>query len=126
MIKCSGRTQLMDKTSLGDRMKKYYEARARTYLARRTPVIMRLDGKAFHTLTRSFQKPFDENLSSWMTKTACEHHPSSLTKHKYPIKQEVPLRAEAAKDIGGQPFAAPSGPPSRMSDQPGDQRIALG
>lgn len=45
--------------SLGDRMKNY-EYVSRTYLTRRTPVIMRIDGKAFHSFTRGFKKPFDE------------------------------------------------------------------
>lgn len=47
---------------LGDRMKSYYENRSKTFLARRTPVIIRLDGKAFHTFTRGFNKPFDEAM----------------------------------------------------------------
>lgn len=50
------------KDELGDRMKSYYENRSKTFLARRTPVIIRLDGKAFHTFTRGFNKPFDEAL----------------------------------------------------------------
>lgn len=41
----------MVKDALGDRMKKY-EYVSRTYLTPRTPVIIRLDGKAFHTFTR--------------------------------------------------------------------------
>lgn len=45
------------KDELGDRMKSYYENRSKTFLARRTPVIIRLDGKAFHTFTRGFNKP---------------------------------------------------------------------
>lgn len=36
---------------LGDRMKSYYEDRFRFYLLRRTPVIVRLNGRAFHSLT---------------------------------------------------------------------------
>ena len=51
----------MDKTSLGDRMKQY-EAVSKNFLLRRTPVIIRLDGKAFHTFTRGFDKPFDEAI----------------------------------------------------------------
>lgn len=47
---------------LGKRMKEYYEAIPKTKLMRRTPVIIRLDGKAFHTFTRGFNKPFDEVL----------------------------------------------------------------
>lgn len=41
----------MDKTSLGDRMKDY-EACTQGTLLRRTPVIIRVDGKAFHTFTK--------------------------------------------------------------------------
>ena len=47
------------KDSLGDRMKEYYENRAKTYLTRRTPVIIRLDGKAFHSFTKGLKKPYD-------------------------------------------------------------------
>lgn len=46
------------KDSLGDRMKTY-EAVSKNYLTRRIPVIIRLDGKAFHTFTRGLNKPFD-------------------------------------------------------------------
>lgn len=60
----------MQKDSLGDRMKRNYEDRYRLSLTRRTPVIMRLDGKAFHTLTRGAEKPFDPRLSSAMHATA--------------------------------------------------------
>jgi tRNA(His) 5'-end guanylyltransferase len=45
--------------SLGDRMKANYEDRQRHYLTRRMPVIVRVDGKAFHTLTRRLRRPFD-------------------------------------------------------------------
>lgn len=58
----------MDKTSLGDRMKGY-EAVPKTHLMRRTPVIIRLDGKAFHTFTRGFDKPFDEDFMKAMQET---------------------------------------------------------
>lgn len=58
----------MDKTSLGDRMKGY-EAVPKIHLMRRTPVIIRLDGKAFHTFTRGFDKPFDEDFMSAMQQT---------------------------------------------------------
>ena len=36
---------------------------------RRCPVTIRIDGKAFHTFTRGFQKPFDEILIEAMQKT---------------------------------------------------------
>jgi len=52
------------------RMKSNYESRSRTFLTRRIPVIIRLDGKAFHTYTRGLNKPFDEGLIEDMQKTA--------------------------------------------------------
>lgn len=48
----------MDASDLAKRMKRY-EAVSKTTLVTRMPVILRIDGKAFHTLTRGFQKPFD-------------------------------------------------------------------
>lgn len=59
----------MDKTTLGDRMKNNYENISRYYLTRRMPVIIRIDGKAFHTFTRGFKKPFDDILVSTMQDT---------------------------------------------------------
>lgn len=58
----------MNKDSLGDRMKDY-ENISRNYLTKRIPVIIRLDGKAFHTFTRGMKKPFDEILMSAMQET---------------------------------------------------------
>lgn len=49
----------MIKDSLGDRMKNYYESASQIKLTRRTPVAIRLDGRAAHTFTRGFKKPFD-------------------------------------------------------------------
>ena len=47
------------KDSLGDRMKANYERRQRFYLTSRMPVAVRVDGRAFHTLTKHCRKPFD-------------------------------------------------------------------
>lgn len=58
----------MKADSLGDRMKEY-ENVSRTYLTRRVPVIIRIDGKAFHTFTRGLDKPFDRILMSTMQET---------------------------------------------------------
>ena len=55
--------------ALGTRMKTYYEQVPKTRLMRRTPVAIRIDGKAFHTFTRGFQKPFDEVLGNAMVRT---------------------------------------------------------
>ena len=61
---------------LGTRMKIFDEQIPKTKLMRRTPVIIRIDGKAFHTFTRGFKRPFDEILINTMqatTKYLCEN-----------------------------------------------------
>jgi tRNA(His) guanylyltransferase len=55
---------------LGDRMKGYERA-ARSALTRRLPVIVRVDGKAFHTWTRGCARPFDDGLIAAMNAAAC-------------------------------------------------------
>ena len=55
--------------ALGARMKEKYEMRARSYLTPGVPVAIRIDGKAFHTFTRGFKKPFDRVLMTSMQKT---------------------------------------------------------
>ena len=55
--------------NLGDRMKNFYENVPKYRLIRRMPVAIRIDGKAFHTFTRGFQKPFDEVLIKSMQAT---------------------------------------------------------
>lgn len=55
--------------SLGDRMEGY-ENVSRIYLPRRLPVIIRVDGRAFHTFTKGFQRPFDKVLAQAMRETA--------------------------------------------------------
>lgn len=54
---------------LGCRMKTFYEQIPKTKLMRRCPVAIRIDGRAFHTFTRGFQKPFDEVLIKSMQET---------------------------------------------------------
>jgi len=51
--------------ALGDRMK-CYELASRSYLPRRMPVIVRVDGKAFHSFTRRMARPFDVAFVSAM------------------------------------------------------------
>ena len=54
---------------LGIRMKTFYEQIPKTKLMRRCPVAIRIDGKAFHTFTRGFQKPFDDLMVKSMQAT---------------------------------------------------------
>lgn len=65
----------MKKDDLGNRMKTY-ESVTKTHLIRRSPVIIRLDGKAFHTWTRGLNRPFDLKFHLLMVKTTkflCEN-----------------------------------------------------
>ena len=66
---------MMGHDELGQRMKEFYETIPKTRLMRRTPVAIRIDGKAFHTFTRGFKRPFDDILIKSMqetTKYLCE------------------------------------------------------
>ncbi len=65
----------MDNSDIGKRMKTY-EKVSRTKLVRRTPVAIRIDGRAFHTFTKGFRRPFDDILIETMqetTKYLCEN-----------------------------------------------------
>ena len=77
---------------LGTRMKGYYEQIPKTKLMRRTPVIIRIDGKAFHTFTRGFDRPFDEVLGNAMRKTMeylCENIQGCI--FGYTLSDEISL-----------------------------------
>lgn len=54
---------------LGDRMKEY-ENLTRFKLSKEYPMIIRIDGNAFHTFTKGFKKPFDSILRESMEATA--------------------------------------------------------
>lgn len=56
-------------SDLGDRMKGY-ESVPRSRLVPKLPVLIRLDGKAFHTLTRGCEKPWDQRFQEAMWETA--------------------------------------------------------
>jgi len=57
--------------SLGDRMKGYEHVN-RNFLIKRMPVVIRLDGKAFHTYTKNCGKPYDSDLHI-VRKATLEH-----------------------------------------------------
>lgn len=58
-------------TSLGDRMKEY-ENVSKDFLTRRMPIIMRIDGKTFHTYTKNMKRPWDKKLYIAFGETAKE------------------------------------------------------
>jgi tRNA(His) guanylyltransferase len=61
----------MSNDNLGDRMKSYEDA-YRASLPIRLPVILRIDGKAFHTYTKGCKRPVDQGLVDVMNNTAIE------------------------------------------------------
>ena len=61
--------------SIGTRMREY-EHVTRTYLPRRIPAIIRVDGKAFHSFTKGLRKPFDDffrNIMQLTMQYMCEN-----------------------------------------------------
>ena len=60
---------------------KEYEAVFDTKLINNLPVIIRLDGRAFHTFTKGLNKPFDDNFNEIMQKIMkflCENIPNCV------------------------------------------------
>lgn len=55
--------------SLGDRIKRY-ESRCENYFLPKLPIVVRVDGKAFHTWTKGCKKPFDQTLITCMFEAA--------------------------------------------------------
>jgi len=95
-----------DKKSLGDRMKSY-ENSFKQILPPRMPVIIRLDGKAFHTFTRRFKKPYDESLMGLMDKTAkyvCENIQGAQI--AYVQSDEITILIHGYKTIDSEPWFA--------------------
>jgi len=87
---------------LGIRMK-IYENVTRNYLTRRVPVLIRIDGKSFHSFTKGFQRPFDELLISTMQQTAkylCENIQGC--KLAYTQSDEITLLLTDYETIGTQ------------------------
>ncbi len=54
---------------IGDRFKKYEKAYS-AYMPFRLPVIVRVDGKTFHTFTKDMDRPYDEQFVRSMAKLA--------------------------------------------------------
>lgn len=59
----------MSKDDLGDRMKGYEMAEAGRTCMPGLPIMIRLDGKAFHTFTKGLTRPFDVRLTNLMIDT---------------------------------------------------------
>ena len=80
----------MRKMTLGSRMKQYEEC-YNIHIPRRWPLILRIDGRAFHSRTKKShcRRPFDEALMKLMATTTwylCENIEGAI--RKCPSKSE--------------------------------------
>jgi tRNA(His) guanylyltransferase len=66
----SATTTTTTKDILGDRMKSYETIEAMRKLNSSLPIIIRLDGRAFHSFTKGLDRPFDSLFISAMKETA--------------------------------------------------------
>lgn len=85
----------MSMIDLGNRMKNY-EVASRLSLPPRMPLVIRVDGKAFHTYTRHFQKPFDDDITSTMVTVMhvlCEKVPG--VRLAYTFSDEISLLVQS-------------------------------
>lgn len=84
---------------------KGYEAVSKTRLMKRVPVALRLDGCAFHSFSRGFDKPFDEMLSKAMQQTMltlCEKIQGVV--FGYTQSDEITLIMEDYHDVNINPW----------------------
>ncbi len=58
------------KDELGARMKEFYEDALRIVLPRRTYVVVRVDGRAFHGFTRELERPYSRPLADALDQAA--------------------------------------------------------
>jgi tRNA(His) guanylyltransferase len=77
--------------SLGDRMKAYERRETERTLMPALPVIVRLDGRAFHTFTKGMTRPFYEPMSRAMIETARYMVKESHANFAYTQSDEITL-----------------------------------
>jgi tRNA(His) 5'-end guanylyltransferase len=90
--------------ALGDRMKRY-EVAMRMVLPPRLPVILRVDGKAFHTYTRGLERPFSAPLMGAMDAVArrlCEEIDGAQC--AYVQSDEISILIHSYKRFTSQPW----------------------
>jgi len=91
---------------LGDRIKKYEKAFNPAFPIR-LPLILRLDGKSFHTMVKKWKclKPFDEDLIEAMfftAKTLCENIAGAQV--AYVQSDEITILVRDDMDVHSQPW----------------------
>ena len=58
------------KDELGDKIKTNFEDALRIQLPRRTHVVIRIDGRRFHTFTKNLERPYDRRLADALDRAA--------------------------------------------------------
>lgn len=100
--------------TLGNRMKKY-EAASRLLLPPRTHIIIRCDGKAFHTYAKNVVKPYDQNLADAMDAGAmalckemmgCQFAYGQSDEYSFLVTDFSPPDAEGNVDYGTEAWFA--------------------
>lgn len=94
----------MKNDPMGDRMKRY-EAATKLLLPRRTYTILRLDGRAFHTVTKGLNRPFDEGFHHAMVTMAinlCAEVSGSV--FAYTQSDEISILMQDFASIGTEPW----------------------
>ena len=94
----------MDKSDLAKRMKDY-ESTSKTKLMKRCPAICRIDGKAHHSFTKGFKRPFDEIYIQSMQETAkylCENIQGVVL--SYQQSDEITLVLVDYKELNTSPY----------------------
>jgi conserved hypothetical protein len=89
---------------IDERMKKY-EYVTRNHLTIRTPVVVRIDGKAFHTFTKGLISPYDELLAETMEETLlylCENIQNCVLGYRQ--SDEISLLLVDYKTFESQPW----------------------
>lgn len=90
--------------NLGQRMKRY-EAVNQTLLPLNSYVIVRVDGRAFHTYTKGFDKPFDKKIMDTMdyvTQQLCIDMQNAVL--GYVQSDEISILMYDGKDVESQPW----------------------
>ncbi len=95
------------KQGVGDRMKFNYEEAYKIRMPSRLPVILRLDGKNFHSFTRKMERPFDEKFIDTMAELAkflCEEtHTAQIA---YIQSDEISILLHNYKKLDTSPYFA--------------------
>lgn len=76
---------------LGDRMKYYEKLGATEYMMPDLPVIVRLDGRAFHSFTQGLTRPYDTRLVEMMVQTATAVAEEANARIAYTQSDEITL-----------------------------------